>query len=71
MGQFYYKIGQFQNYKIGQDNYKVGQKLQWQIKLQINTYKTDFDDFTVTYTDKSDRLLEIEDKVYLRLLLNK
>ena len=27
-GKYHYKVGQLQNYKVGQKNYKVGQLLQ-------------------------------------------
>ena len=36
----------------------------------LKTYNTEFDDFTITFTDQNDRSLEIEDKVNLRLLIN-
>ena len=34
-------------------------------------YEFEFDEITVTFTNQSDRSLEIEDKVYLTLLINK
>ena len=37
----------------------------------FKTYKTDFDDITITFTDQNGRSLEIEDKVILTLLINR
>ena len=37
----------------------------------LKTYNTEFDDVTITSTDEKGRLLEIEDKVNLTLLINK
>ena len=35
------------------------------------TCNTDFDEIIITFTDRNGRLLEIEDKVDLTLLINK
>ena len=37
----------------------------------LKTYNTEFDDIIITFTDQNCRLLEIEDKVNLTLLINK
>ena len=37
----------------------------------LKTYNTKFDDIRKTFTDQNSRLLEIEDKVNLTLLVNK
>ena len=37
----------------------------------LKTYNTEIDEIIVTFTDQNGRLLEIEDKVNLTLLLNK
>ena len=37
----------------------------------LKTYNTDFDEIIITFADKNGRLLEIEDKVNLTLLINK
>ena len=37
----------------------------------LNTYKTELDEIIITFTDKNGRLLEIEDKLNLTLLINK
>ena len=35
----------------------------------LKTYSTDFDEIIITFTDQHGRLLEIEDKVNLRLII--
>ena len=37
----------------------------------FKTYNTEFDKIIITFTDKNGRLLEIEDKINLTLLINK
>ena len=37
--------------------------------LFLKTYNIEIDDITVTFTDKNGKILEIEDKVNLRLLV--
>ena len=37
----------------------------------MKTYNTRFDEIIITFTDQNGRLLEIEDKVNLTLLINK
>ena len=37
----------------------------------LKTYNTDSDEIIITFTDQNSRLLEIEDKVNLTLLINK
>ena len=37
----------------------------------LKTYDTEFDKVITTFTDQNGRLLEIEDKVNLTLLINK
>ena len=37
----------------------------------LKTYDTDFDEIVITFRDHNDRLLEIEDKVNLTLLIKK
>ena len=37
----------------------------------LKTYNTKFDEIIITFTDQNSRLLEIEDKVNLTLLVNK
>ena len=37
----------------------------------LKTYNTDFDEIIITFRDQNRRLLEIEDKVNLTLLINK
>ena len=37
----------------------------------LKTYNTDFDEIIITFADQNGRLLEIEDKVSLTLLINK
>ena len=37
----------------------------------LKTYNTKFDEIIITFTDQNGRLLEIEDKVNLTLLVNK
>ena len=39
--------------------------------LFLKTSNTDIDDIVITFTDQNVRLLEIEDKVNLTLLINK
>ena len=39
--------------------------------LFLKTYNTEFDEIIITYTDQDGRLLEIEDKVDMTLLINK
>ena len=41
------------------------------ISVFLKTYNTEFDDIIITFTDQNCRLLEIEDKVNLTLLINK
>ena len=37
----------------------------------LKTYNTQFDEIIITFSDKNGRVLEIEDKVNLTLLINK
>ena len=37
----------------------------------LKTFSTEFDEIIITFTDQNGRLLEIEDKVNLKLLINK
>ena len=37
----------------------------------LNTYNTEFDDMIIRFTDQNGRPLETEDKVNLKLLINK
>ena len=37
----------------------------------LKTYNTEFDEIIITFTDQNGRMLEIEDKVNLTLLINK
>ena len=37
----------------------------------LRIYNTECDETVVTFTDKNDRILEMEDKVHLTLLINK
>ena len=37
----------------------------------LKTYNTEFDDIKITFTDQNGRLLQIEEKVDLTLLINK
>ena len=37
----------------------------------LETYKTEFDEIIITFTDQNDRPLEIEYKTILKLLINK
>ena len=37
----------------------------------LKTYNTEFDEITITFMDQNGRLLEIEGKVNLTLLINK
>ena len=37
----------------------------------LKTYKTEFDETIITFMDQNGRTLEIEDKVNLKLLINK
>ena len=37
----------------------------------LKTYNTEFDEIIITFTDQNGRLLEIEDEVNLKLLINK
>ena len=37
----------------------------------LETYNIEFDEIIITFTDKNDRPLEIEDKVNLTLFINK
>ena len=37
----------------------------------LKTYNTEFDDIKITFTDQNFRLLQIEEKVDLTLLINK
>ena len=37
----------------------------------FKTYNTEFDEIIITFTNKNDRLLEIEDRVNLALLIIK
>ena len=37
----------------------------------MKTYNTEFDEIIIKFTDKNGRLLEIEDKVNLKLFINK
>ena len=37
----------------------------------LKTYNTKFDDITMKFTEQNGRLLEIDEKVNLRLLINK
>ena len=37
----------------------------------LNTYNTEFDDMIIRFTGQNGRPLEIEDKVNLKLLINK
>ena len=37
----------------------------------LKTYSTEFDEIIITFTDQNGRLLEIEDKVNMTLLINK
>ena len=37
----------------------------------LKTYNTEFDEVIITFTDQNGRLLEVEDKVNLTLLINK
>ena len=37
----------------------------------LKIYYTGFDEIIITFTDQNNRLLEIEDKVYLTLFINK
>ena len=39
--------------------------------LFLKTFNTEFEEITKTFTDQNDRLLEIEHKVNLALLINK
>ena len=41
------------------------------ILVYLKAYNTDFDELIVTFTHQNGRLLEIEDKVNLTLLINK
>ena len=41
------------------------------IVFKAKVYNTEFDDIIITLTDQNGRLLEIEDKVNLTLLINK
>ena len=37
----------------------------------LKTYNTEFDEIIISFTDQNNRLLEIEDKVNLTMLINK
>ena len=37
----------------------------------LKTYNAEFDEIVITFTDQNGRLLEIEDKANLTLLINK
>ena len=37
----------------------------------LKTYNIEFDEIIITFTDQNGKLLEIEDKVILTLLINK
>ena len=37
----------------------------------LKTYNTEFDEIIIRFTDENNRLLEIEDKVNLTMLINK
>ena len=39
--------------------------------LFLKSYKTECDEITITFTDQTGRLLELEDKLNLKLLINK